>query len=252
MISAVVLTHNDQVNLHKTLASVAWCDERIVIDDESADGTKKTAETCGATVYVRKLSNDFAVQRNFGLSKAKGEWILFVDSDEIVSGALRDEILRAIRIPDCDGYEIRRVDTVFGKKLTHGEVGSVRLLRLAKKNAGVWIRPVHEVWKISGKTGVLDNPLEHYPHPDVAQFLSDVNTYSTLNAEYLFSENIREPVWYIMVYPVAKFFRNYILHRGFLDGTAGAILAIMMSFHSFLTRAKLYMLHHKSGSRLRP
>ena len=133
---------------------------------------------------------------------------------------------------------------MYGKPLTHGETGSVRLLRLAKKSAGVWTRPVHEIWDVSGETGELTQPLLHYPHPNVAQFLHDINVYSTLNAKYLYTQHVKVPVWHIAAYPTVKFFRNYVLHMGFLDGTPGAIMAIMMSFHSFLTRGKLYLITH--------
>ena len=117
-------------------------------------------------------------------------------------------------------------------------------MRLAKKNAGVWQRPVHETWNITGRIGELSQPLLHYPHPDVAQFITDINWYSTLNAHYLYSQKVHVSWWHILAYPKAKFFVDYIWYRGFLDGTAGVVVALMMSFHSFLTRAKLWLLWH--------
>ncbi len=126
-----------------------------------------------------------------------------------------------------------------------GETSRVLLLRLAKKDAGTWVRPVHETWNVKGVVGTLTNPLDHYPHPNVAQFIDDINVYSTINARHLYNENIRVPWWHIIGYPTAKFFKDYIWYQGFRDGTAGAIVAIMMSMHSFLTRAKLWILTHK-------
>ncbi len=241
MISAIVLSHNDENTIPRTLASLTWCGEIVVIDDFSTDKTIEIAEKFNAKVYQHHLNDDFAVQRNFGLEKAGGNWILFVDSDEVVSGDLADEIQKAVET-DRAGFYLRRVDFLFGKQLRHGETGRVRLLRLAKKNAGTWKRTVHEVWKVSGVTGELSHSLDHFPHQDVVQFIDEINRYSTINARYLYAKNVHLPWWHIIAYPKAKFFLDYIWNLGFLDGTAGAVVAIMMSFHSFLTRAKLYLL----------
>ncbi len=84
MISAIVLAHNNEKSIKKTLESLAWCDERIIVDDNSKDLTREIAKSAGAIVYQHALHENFGVQRNYGLEKAKGEWVLFVDSDEIV------------------------------------------------------------------------------------------------------------------------------------------------------------------------
>ena len=243
-ISAVILTHNNEDTLEPTLRSVLFCDEVLIIDDRSSDRTTELAKQYRAAVYTRMLEGDFASQRNFGLSKARGEWVLFVDSDETVSEALAREIREAIRNVDVNGFFLKREDVMWGRVLRHGETERVRLLRLAKKGKGKWQRPVHEVWKIPGPVATLKTPLHHTPHPDVAQMLSDIDTYSTINAKYFQRIGVRASVWHIIGYPLAKFIQNYIIRRGFLDGMPGIILAIMMSFHSFLTRAKLWHLSH--------
>ncbi|MBI3577691.1 glycosyltransferase family 2 protein [Candidatus Gottesmanbacteria bacterium] len=244
MISAIVLTHNDERILARCLESLKWCDELLVIDDESTDGTVGIAKNHGAKVFTRKLDGDFAAQRNFGLSKAKGDWVMFVDSDEMVSKELAGEIASKCQsVNASSGYLLKRKDYFLGKWLEHGETANVKLLRLAKKDAGKWRRPVHEVWDIKGPVGELANPLLHYPHPNVAQFLDEINRYSTLNAQYLKRQGVKASWTSVLAYPKAKFLVNYIWRLGFLDGTAGAIMALMMSFHSFLTRAKLYKLH---------
>jgi len=244
VISAIVLSHNNEDSLGRTLASLAWCDEIIVVDDFSTDKTPDIAKQYHAKVYQRHVNDDFAAQRNFGLEKAGGEWVLYVDSDEVVSEDLAAEIQTSLEI-DCSGFYIKRRDWLFGTQLRHGENGKVRLLRVAKKNAGTWERTVHEVWNVAGTTGEFDHPLDHFPHQDVAQFINEINYYSTLNARYLYAKKVRVPWWHIPVYPKAKFFMDYVWYAGFLDGTAGAVVALMMSFHSFLTRAKLWLLWHK-------
>jgi glycosyltransferase involved in cell wall biosynthesis len=243
VISAIVLSHNDENTITRALAGLIWCGEIVVIDDFSTDKTIDIAKRFTAKVYQHHLNDDFAAQRNFGLTKTTGDWILFVDSDEVVSGDLASEIQQSLEI-DCSGFYIKRTDWLFGRQLRHGETGRVRLLRLAKRDAGTWKRTVHEVWNVSGATGELSHHLDHFPHQDVAQFIHEINLYSTINARYLYSKNVHVPWWHIIVYPKAKFFLDYIWYLGFLDGTAGAVVAIAMSFHSFLTRAKLWLLWH--------
>ncbi len=243
-ISAVVLTRDNQDSIRQTLESIAFCDEILVIDDCSKDQTSTLARQSGATVYTRALNGDFAAQRNFGLTQATGDWVLFVDSDEVVSEALAKEIRDVIGKVDVNGFFLKRQDVMWGKPLLHGETDGVRLLRLAKKGKGEWVRPVHEVWKIVGVVGTLTQPLRHFSHQNVAQFLSDINAYSTINAAYLARLKVRASWWHIFGYPAAKFIQNYIFRKGFLDGIPGMILALMMSFHSFLTRAKLWKLSH--------
>ena len=123
-----------------------------------------------------------------------------------------------------------------------GETERVRLMRLGKKGNGMWQRPVHEVWEVTGVVGTLSEPLDHFPHPDVAQFLYDVDQYSTINARYLRTRGVRSSWWQIPASPSGKFIQNYYLRLGFLDGMPGMIMAVMMSFHSYLTRAKLWHL----------
>jgi len=249
MISAVILTKNNATTLPKILSSLQWCDEIIVIDDYSTDDTIVIAKKQKARVFQRYLNNDFAQQRNFGLEKAHGDWILFVDSDEIVSEALQREIRETISRQGTDkegsvGWYFKREDIFLGKKLKHGETACIKLLRLAKRNAGKWIRPIHEFWDVKGKTETFKSPLVHNAHSNVAQFIDDINKYTSINAQYLYKNGQRSNVFAIIAYPKIKFFQNYVMRLGFLDGTAGFVMAVMMSFHSFLTRAKLYLLTH--------
>lgn len=246
MITAVVLAHNDEKIIEDAIQSVSWCDEILVLDDYSSDKTVEVVKKVRCRVIERHLNDDFAAHRNFALAQAKGEWVLFIDSDERISADLQKEISEVIKQNKHVGYYVRRIDYLFGRAMLHGETGNMRLLRLAKKDVGLWTRPVHEVWNVDGSVGFLSAPLLHYPHPNVAQFLDKVSRYSTLNAAYLYSQRVKPSLWKIIVYPKAKFFVNYVWSLGFLDGTAGAIVALMMSFHSFLTRAKLYLLWEKN------
>ncbi|MDP3998540.1 MAG: glycosyltransferase family 2 protein [bacterium] len=250
MISAVILTKNEEKNIGACLATLKWCDELVVTDDESWDKTCEIAQKLGAKVFSHPLNNDFAAQRNFGLKKASGDWVIFVDADERVEDSLAGEIMVAIKKPNFSGFIVKRRDFMFRCWLEHGETGNTKLLRLGRKGSGEWIRSVHEIWDISGNIGQLQFPLLHWPHPTVAEFLKKINLYTTLDAEEFYRQGRKVGVGSIIFYPVGKFFLNYVIKLGFLDGMAGFLMAIIMSFHSFLTRGKLWQLQHRVNSQV--
>ena len=190
---------------------------------------------------------DFAAARNAELAKAKTDWVLFLDADETLSPELETEIASILNQESSiySAYSIPRLDTFLGRELRHGEPGHTRLVRLARKDFGHWVRPVHEVWQGHGRVGQLQNPLLHRSHPTITAFLDKINRYSSLAAEYRHSQGIKSSLFKIALYPIAKFKWNYLFKLGFLDGVPGTIMAIMMSFHSYLTWTKLYMLWHK-------
>lgn len=243
-ISAVVLTKNEEHNIIECLKSISFCDELIVIDDNSTDRTKKLAKNHGATVYKRALNSNFAEQRNFGLEKAKGKWVLFVDADERISPELASEITNFINDPTQHhrGAYLKRRDIFLGKKLKHGEAGNIKLLRLARRGAGEWKRRVHEYWDVTGSLYLLKNPILHQSHPSLHEFISDINSLSTLHALANKEEDKKTSIFKIIVWPVLKFLNNYVLKRGFMDGTHGFVYAMVMSFHSYLSWSKLWIL----------
>jgi glycosyltransferase involved in cell wall biosynthesis len=247
MISAVILTKNEERTIRACIQSVLWCDEIVVIDDHSNDTTVALAKNAGALVYFHDVAGDFAAQRNFALQKARGEWVLFIDADERVSEALQAEIKTVIssRRNRYAGYFLRRTDYLWGKALKHGETAGVKILRLGRKEAGVWSGAVHEVWKIQGHRGELTEVLQHYPHQSVKEFLSEINYYTDLRAHELYKQKVKSSWWSILLFTKGKFFQNYVLKLGILDGIPGIISAVMMSFHSFLVRSKLWLLWQK-------
>lgn len=252
MISAVILTKNEEKNIVDCLESLSWCDEIIVIDDNSEDRTLEVARKMATKIFTRSLDNDFSKQRNFGLEKAKNEWVLSVDADERVPEALASEIKNLIRSAGSgqisnkhNGFYIKRRDYMWGRKFKHGETGNIELIRLAKKEMGKWERKVHEEWMVNGKVGRLKNEIIHYPHQSISEFLKEINFYTDVRANELFEKGAKSDFISILVYPAAKFLSNYFLKLGLLDGIQGLVVAIMISFHSFLVRGKLWYLWNK-------
>ncbi len=235
----IVSSDSDKNQLRKARGSIWFADEVIVVREKFP-------------------VSDFSKVRNRALERAKGEWVLFVDSDEIISKDLSLEIKSQIselktqnqnsnfKTNGVAGFYIKRKDCFLGRWLEHGETANIRLLRLAKKNAGRWTRPVHEVWKINGKLGELKNPLLHYSHETVEGMVEKLDRYSGIEAEYRNKKQVNRLTGYqviteMILFPVGKFIQNYIFRLGFLDGMEGFIHAGMMSGHSFLVRGKQLM-----------
>lgn len=242
MLTGIVLTHNEEKNITRCLESLKFCDQILVVDDNSTDKTVHIAKKLGATVVNHPLDGNFAAQRNRALSQAKTPWVLFVDADEVVSVKLGEEITSAVKKIEYKGFLIPRTDYMWGKKLSHGDVGGIKLLRLARRGAGDWHGAVHEQWQIEGNVSILRHTLNHYPHPTMVEFLQEINSYSSIRAQELHDAGQRANLFQIIFYPVGKFLDLWILKLGLADGTAGFVHAMTMAFYSFLVRGKLWLL----------
>lgn len=250
MISVVILTKNEEKNIVDCIESVSWCDEILVIDNHSTDRTADLAKRLKAKVITKDLDDNFSEMRNFGLEEAKFEWIFFVDADERVTSTLKKEIeYKIVSHTDATGFRLPRRDMLWGKELIHGDAGTGRFVRLARKDSGKWKGKVHETWEIKGKVEDLSTPLIHYPHQTVDAFLRDINYYTTLRAQELYEKKVSVSWLQILLYPKVKFLYLYFFKRGFLDGIPGLMHAIFMSFHSFLVRSKLWLFYSKKRSK---
>lgn len=245
MISAIVLTKDNEKTVKRCLECLLWVDELIVIDDYSSDKTVSIARKCKAKVFKRRLIGNFAAQRNFGLTKAKNKWILFIDSDEFVTENLKDEILLKITSDKkINGYRIPRADFWLGRNLKHGE-NNTKIIRLARKGKGRWKLAVHEVWQINGKLGTLKQKIIHYSHPNISSFISKIGGYSNLHAKQNKKLGKTNSLLRVLVMPLARFVVDYKFKLGFLDGVHGFVTASIMSFHSFLGWSNLWLTSRK-------
>lgn len=244
-ISVVVLTKNNEAILGECLEALSKFDEIIVVDDNSIDNTTTIAKKYGAFVYSRNLNGDFAKQRNFGLSKAQNDWVLYIDSDELVDNKLYNEIRQGVESSEFDGFYIPRRDLFFGKELKYGEWGSTKLLRLGKKSHGQWVRTVHETWTIDGRVGMLHAPIIHFAHKTIDRFILKINRYAALHSFELQKENKKSSLLKIIFFPAFKLISNLVFKKGVLDGNHGVVFAIVMSFHSFLAWSTLYLNQRK-------
>ena len=251
-ISILLLTKNEEKNLSKYWS---WLDkakrinEIIDIDDNSDDKTKEILKNLESKrikvkIFDRELGNNFSNQRNFGITKTTNNWILWLDADEKPSKALI-RFLNHIDNLQYKNYAFKRNDIFIDHELKHGENSRQYFLRFFNKNCGRFTGAVHEVWQTPKEIETRKIHIHHYPHQSLKSFIKKLNFYSDLRAQELFDQNQKSNLFQIIFYPLAKFVQDYFFKLGFLDATPGIIMALGMSFHSFLVRSKLWHLSHQ-------
>lgn len=186
------------------------------------------------TLNKPKIS-DFAQERNNLLKKAKRKWVFFVDSDEEVSEDLIKEIeetLKKDKAENYNGFFVLRRNYLLGQY-----VGTDKILRLAKKGSGLWVRRVHEIWKVKGKVGQLKNPIIHKTSNNLSDLIDKINLYSTLHAKENLANGKRSNILKIILLPPLKLTQSLLMGRGF-------VMSMLQSFHSFLSWSKEWKLQN--------
>ena len=240
-LSVVVITLNEEDRIRDCLASVTWADEIVVVDAGSEDKTVALAREFTDHVVIHPWQG-FAVQKNFGIDRATGDWILSLDADEQVEPALRDEILGVLDAPAAiDGYRIARRNIMWGRWIRHGRLYPDRQLRLFRRGRGRFLeRAVHESVTVDGSVGRLAAPLLHQSYRDVGDFLRRADRYSTLAADEWARGDRRFRPTELLTAPLGRFLSMYVLHRGFLDGWRGFLLAVLYAYYVFIRSAKIW------------
>lgn len=227
-LSASIITFNEADRVGDCLASLAFCDEIVVVDSCSTDGTQALCRAAGARVIERPFPG-YRSQKQFAAGQCTHDWILSVDADERVSDALRASIEaeRDAGFPRANGYRFARLSNYFGKFLRHGNAYPNRVLRLFDRRKGGWRHPreVHEGLSVDGKVVRLDGDLIHYPYRSLMNQLEKTERYARMMAEYELSRGKRASLVKLVFSPAARFLRGYVLRRGFLDGWEGLIYA---------------------------
>ena len=250
-LTSIILFQGESQVLN-AIESVLFSNEIIILHDcTSGEENLKILKKYNSRIKtIHQKMSSFSNQRNFGITHSKNEWIFFLDADEVVSSKLQNIILKSLDSKKYDGYMMRRVDFMWGKKISKGELLNIYLLRLAKKNFGKWSGMVHETWVGKGKIGKISEPILHSPHQSIGEFLYEINKYTSIRSEELVEEKSKINMLSLLFYPLSKFVFNYFFKLGFLEGNRGFIISVMMSFHSFLARGKAFDLAHKNKSKI--
>ena len=245
-LSVAIVALNEEANLGRTLASVRWADEIVVVDSGSTDRTCDIAREYGAKV-IHEPWRGYVAQKNYALELCTEDWILALDADEEVSPGLAGEI-RAVLSGDArfEGYSIPRQNLFLGKWMRHGGFYPDPKLRLFRRGAGysTGFDP-HDRYELKNNAPVhrFRHPMVHYTYPSLTLYLEHMNRYSSLGAKMAVGKGHRSfSVLDIVVRPLATFAYNYFIRLGFLDGREGLLLHLYHSVYVSWKYAKAWEL----------
>ncbi|MBN1168607.1 glycosyltransferase family 2 protein [Candidatus Woesebacteria bacterium] len=257
MLSVIIIAKNEEKKLPDCLRSVKWADlpaqagEIIVIDTGSTDKTPSIAKKAGARV-VKFTKGTFSDWRNKGLREAKGEWILYIDSDERVSKKLKKEILSIINDRSStinSAYVIPRRNIIFGKEFKHGGQYPDYVKRLfLRSKLKIWEGDLHEEPVFEGELGYLINSLIHIKHDNLHDMIEKTNRWSETEANLMFDAN--HPKMNVIRFCTAifrEFSLRFIKQKAFLDGYEGVIYGIYQVYSRFISYAKLWEIQLKNN-----
>jgi glycosyltransferase involved in cell wall biosynthesis len=230
-LSACIITLNEADRIEACLRSVDFCDEAIVVDCHSSDGTRARATQFGAQVIERDWPG-YRSQKQFAVEAAQHEWVLCLDADERVSEALRAEIvaLKANAFAGAAGWSVPRITDYFGRFLRHGNAYPDRVVRLFDRRRGGWTgREIHEQARVRGRLRRLHGHLEHFPYRSLGEHQRRMQQHADLMAQALYADGRRCGLAAVLLKPRWRFARGYLLRRGFLDGWRGLTFALIES-----------------------
>ncbi|MDP1832903.1 MAG: glycosyltransferase family 2 protein [Geothrix sp.] len=271
MISVVILTYNEEVNLPGCLASVAWCDDIVVFDSFSTDRTVEMAQTAGVRVVQQRFEN-YGTQREAARATVayRYPWLLFLDADERVDEALKQELLSLPSEPSPHAaYRMRRKDHFMGKWIRHSTLYPSWFTRLLwREKAHYEPRSVHEYPTVEGSTGNLRGHLIHFNfNKGLEDWLAKHNRYSSLEASedvkslaskpdswrHLFTLDptqrrraLKELSFRLPFRPLLRFLYMYVLRGGFLDGSKGFTYCRLLYFYELMIVLKMQESEQKS------
>ncbi len=251
-LSVAIITLNEEANLARTLASVQFADEVVVIDSGSTDRTLEIAREFDAKVYFEQWKG-FASQKNSAIEKCTGTWILSLDADEELTLELQQEIRVLLRTkPPADAYMIRRRNLFLNSWMRHGGYYPDPKLRLFRRYSANFApparfteRPVHETIAFDGVLDTLKNDLIHHAYPTIESYIEHMDRYSTLGAQIIVDKGKTSRSWStfyynIFILPTFTFLWNFIFRLGFLDGREGFLLHLYHSTYTSWKYAKAW------------
>ncbi|MBA3912335.1 MAG: glycosyltransferase family 2 protein [Acidobacteriales bacterium] len=242
-LSVAIVAHNEEANIGRTLASVQWADEIILVDAQSTDQTRDIAAAAGAKVILEPWRG-YVAQKNYALELCTQEWILSLDADEVVPPELADEIRRIISSnAQHQGYSMPRKNLFLGRWMQHGGFYPDRKLRLFRRGQGssTGFDP-HDHFELKDHQpeGRLQHALIHHTYPTLTLYIEHMNRYSSLGAAHARSKGQKGSLGNILLRPAATFLYNYFFRSGFLDGREGLLLHLYHAGYVSWKYAKLW------------
>lgn len=238
-LSAVIITRDAATQLLPCLESLDFCAEILVVDSGSADGTVELARRHGARV-IETHWRGFGPQKQYAVEQAANDWVLCIDADERISGLLRDAMVAVLPAPTFAAYRFARCNRFMGRYLRHGEGYPDWSLRLFDRRQAHWSADaVHERVVTDGPVGTLAGDLYHDSAESLESYLAKQNRYSTLAASAALTAGKRSSVARLLLSPLLRFIKFYVLRAGFLDGVPGLVHILIGCYASFAKHAKM-------------
>jgi glycosyltransferase involved in cell wall biosynthesis len=238
-LSGVVTTFNNAATLDECLASLAFCDEIVLLDSGSTDATLAIAQKHGARVHTQAFAG-YSAQKQAAIEFARNDWVLLLDADEFLADGASALIERELAAPRADGYRLPRQEWLFWR-WTHPWTAPNWQTRLFKRARGrMNAVPVHAEPEVQGSVMDLHAVLRHRGEADIATRVDKINRYSSGMVGHKREQAKSLPTLRLLLYPWIAFARFYFLKRYFLNGWAGFIAARTQAFYAFLKYAKLH------------
>ena len=248
MISAVIHTYNEEENIDRNLSSLTWVDEIILVDMGSRDKTLEIAGRYKTRIFAHTYTGYVEPARNFGIGKAKGDWILIIDADEELPWSLSKKIRQLENIPDQDitFYRIPRKNVVFGKWLKHSGWWPDHQIRFFRKGSVTWGDEIHRVPVTRGIGRELEDREElaiiHYHYSTIGMYLNRINRYSSIQAKELFLNNKKFTPDLLIFPPFNEFVKRFFFLEGYKDGLHGLAVSLLQAFSELIVYLKLWEL----------
>ena len=235
-LTAAVIARDEERHIAACLDTLAFADERLVlVDAATLDRTREVARLHGARVEENVFLN-FAAQREAALRLASGDWVLFVDADERVPVALREEVLRVLGQPVGErGFWIPRHNYLFGRVIRHAGWYPDYQLRLLEKRAAHFdpVRVVHELAVVDGPVGHLREPLVHFNYSNLGEFIAKQERYANFEAERWLATYGSPRTRALVGQPLREFWRRYVELEGYRDGPLGLVLSLLLGYYTW-------------------
>ncbi|MBK7104086.1 MAG: glycosyltransferase family 2 protein [Ignavibacteriae bacterium] len=247
-ISATIITNNEEANIERCLKSLLWVDEIIVVDSFSTDGTIEICKKYNCKIFQTEWKG-FGITKKFAVDNSSNDWILSIDSDEVVTDELKKKIENILVNPMFNGYNIKRKSYYLGKEINYCGWDKDFPSRLFNRNFGNFNdNLVHESVVLNGEKTKIYEPLLHYTYPTLSLHISKMNRYSDLAIENI-SEEKKYSIISSIFFGINKFMKMYFLQKGFLDGKIGFLLSLHSAIGVYLKYIKVWQKHNEYSSR---
>lgn len=234
MISALAITYNEEANIEKFISSLSFADEVIIVDSNSTDKTVELAKQHNAKVIIRDFDN-FSNQKNFALQQVNHDWVVFFDLDETITQELAEEIKNTIKnSKNIAAFKVKRNFYFMGKRIKYSGFQNDVVIRIFKRNKAKYSNNlVHETLEVDGSVKILKHKSDHYSYKNFDHYNNKLTQYSKLQAQALYNKNVRPSIYHFIIRPCYRFWHQYLIRLGFLDGKEGFILAYTSAFTVF-------------------